>query len=639
MEQQNPFLEQEIDLREYVRVLYERRWVIISITVILCTLSLIRSFMMKPVYQATTRVLIQREAPHVVNIQGVNPTEYREREYYQTQYAILKSRSIAERVSKALGGYVPWNEWDGRKDQSEGKMPANEELARALLGRVDIKPIMNTQIVEIKVKDVDPKLSARIANLWSENYISYVLDTKFDATQYASGYLETKIKEAKQGVENAETRLQEYRKQYNIIATSEERGPTVLDVLLKRRTELAISLSEKLEYYKEKHPEIIGIRSELASVEKKIASEQNEELQAKDTEMKYNMLERETETSRKMYDSLLSRIKETEVTGELRTTNIRIIDKATVPKSPVSPKKKRNLLIALMIGIFGGSGLAFFVESLDQSVKTPEDLKNRVKMPALASIAVPDEDDERGVSPEFITSVKPHSTISEAYRGLRTSIMFTAVEHKRKMLLFTSSGPQEGKTTSAINLAIVMAQSGEKTILLDADLRQPRVEKAFNLDIEHGVTEVLAGKENLDSVIHNTDIQDLDIITCGAIPPNPSELLGSKKMSGLLAQLEERYDRIIIDTPPVLAVTDAVVLSGKVDGTIIVVKAGETNRNAVIKTKEIIESVQSSNLIGAVLNMVETGKTGGHYYYYHYYGKKYGHYGQEKKEQTSASKT
>jgi capsular exopolysaccharide synthesis family protein len=586
--------------------------------------------MMEPIYRATTKILIQREDPRVVDIQNVNPTEYKERDYYQTQYALLKSRSIAERVSTAMGGYVPWNEWSGRKKQEGGAKPSNEDLARSLLGRVEIKPIPNTQIVEICAEDVNPKIATRISNLWAENYISYILDTKFDATQYASGYLETKIKEAKDTVENAEKRLQQYRKQHNIItASNEENSPSVLDGLIKRRTELAISLSEKLEYYKDKHPEIIGIKSEIASVESKIDAEKNKELQTKDTEIEYNILQREVETARKIYDSLLSRIKETEITSELRTTNIRIIDKATVPKSPVRPKKKLSLLIAFMIGIFGGSGLAFFMESLDQSIKTPEDLKNRIKLPALASIAIPDEDDEKNVNPEFITSIKPRSTISEAYRSLRTSIIFTAVEHSRKKLLFTSAGPQEGKTTTAINLAIVMAQSGEKTILLDADLRQPRVEKAFNLDLEHGVTEVLAGREDVDSVIHKTDIPNLDIITCGSIPPNPSELLGSKKMDGLLAQLEERYDRIVIDTPPILAVTDAVVLSGKVDGSILVIRAGETNRNAVLKTKEIIETVQSSNLIGAVLNMVETGKTGGYYYYYHYYGK-YGKYGDKK---------
>jgi capsular exopolysaccharide synthesis family protein len=208
--------------------------------------------------------------------------------------------------------------------------------------------------------------------------------------------------------------------------------------------------------------------------------------------------------------------------------------------------------------------------------------------------------------------------------------MFTAVEHKRKTLVLTSSGPKEGKTTTAVNLAIVMAQTGEKVLLLDADLRKPRVGKVFDIHEKEGLTEVLAGDRTVDEVLHKTDIKNLSAIVCGAIPPNPSELLGSHKMSELLEKLEKKFDRIIIDTAPVLAVTDAVVLSNKVDGTMVVIKAGETNRNAVLKTKEILKSVQASRLIGVVLNMVDTAKTGSHYYY-NYYGKYGDYYGHDEK--------
>ncbi|MCK4852234.1 MAG: polysaccharide biosynthesis tyrosine autokinase [Candidatus Omnitrophica bacterium] len=629
--QQNPFLEQEIDLREYVRVIYGRRWIIISCTLILCTLSLIRSFMMKPVYQASTRILIQKEAPRVVKIDEVSPMDYTGREYYQTQYKILQSRSIAERVYKELGNYQPWDEWSGRKKPKKGKTQTAEDLTAALLKTVKIKPIPNTQLVEINAEDIDPGLAAKIADLWAGNYISYILDTKFNATEYASGWLQGKIEEAKENVEKTESRLQEYRKAHRIIVESIDSTSGMLDQLLEKKADLEISLSENLEYYKEKHPEMIGIRSEIASVERSIEAEKEKELDTKDKEIKYNMLKRDVDTSREMYRALLKRIRETEVTSGLKITNIRVIDKATVPKSPVRPKKKMGLLIALFVGLMGGGGLAFLFEGLDQSVKTPEDIKRHLDLPALAAIAMPKEEEDKDVKPEFMAFKKPHSTISESYRSLRTSIMFTAVEHRRKTLLLTSSGPKEGKTTSAINLAVVMAQTGERTILLDADLRQPRIEKTFGLKTEHGLTEVLAGTEALDTVIRGTDIENLDIITCGTIPPNPSELLGSKKMDELLEQLARKYDRIVIDSPPVLAVTDAVVLSGKVDGTIVVVKAGETNRNAVLKTKEILGSVGASNLIGVILNMVETGKAGGHYYYYHYYGK-YGKYGAKRKK-------
>ncbi|MFH1879153.1 MAG: polysaccharide biosynthesis tyrosine autokinase [Candidatus Omnitrophota bacterium] len=626
-EQYNPFLEKEIDLRRYFSILYEKRWFILTFTVILCTLSLIRSFMVKPVYESSTRIHIQNEAPRVVNMQEVSAEAFTGKEYYQTQYKILKSRTLGERVNKEIGGYKPWNEWSGREGKKKEELLTDSDRVGSLLKKVFIKPIPNTQIVEIAVEDIDPKMAARIANIWAQNYISYVLDTKFDATQYASKWLQEKIKEAKDRVEIAEADLQEYRRKNKIMDTDNRAGSTVLEELLKRKAELEILLSERLEYYKDKHPEIIGIRSELASVENKVENEKEKELKSKDVGIEYNMLKREVDTSRKIYDSLLNRIRETEVTGELKSTNIRIIDTAQVPKKPVRPSKKMSLVIALFFGFAGSSALAFLFASLDQSIKTPDDIKDYIKMPALASIAFPQELDDKNIKPEMLTFYKPRSTVSEAYRSLRTSIMFTAVEHRRKTLLFTSSGPQEGKTTSAINLAIVMAQTGEKTVLVDADLRQPRIEKVFDLGTKRGLTEVLAGNNKLGDVTNKTEIENLDVIACGSIPPNPSELLGSQRMNDLLRQLEDKYDRIIIDTPPVLAVTDAVVLSGKVDGTIVVIKAGETNRNAVSKTKEILESVKSANLIGAVLNMVEVANAGGYYYYYHYYGKygKYGH--------------
>lgn len=639
---QNPFLEQEIDLREYADIVMRRRWMIISFTIILCTLALIYSFLMKPVYEGTTRILMEKEAPKVVNMDEVSTADFSAREYYQTQYKILKSRAVAEKVDKAIGGYKPWDEWKGRlRDKDLDKM-SDEKRIDALLKRVEVKPVPNTQLVEVNVDDIAPETAASLTNVWAESYIAYTLDAKFDAAQYASIWLKEKIVESQQNLEKAVQALREYKKANNITAEEEsdktQTGSDVLQDLLKRKSDLEIEIAEKSEHFKEKHPEIISLRSELASVNKKIDDEKDMKVFGGGKGVRYNVLKSDVETNRQIYDSLLQRMRETQVTGELKTTNIRVVDKATVPEKSVRPKKKLNFLIAFLVGIFGGGGLAFFMESLDQSVKTPEDLKNRLKLPCLATIAIPQEDEDKTVKAEFITHLKPRSTISEAYRGLRTSIMFTAVEHKRKVIMVTSSGPQEGKTTSAINLAIAMAQSGEKTILIDADLRKPRVEEAFGLGSEHGLTDILAGAEKVMSDVHKTEIPNLDIITCGSIPPNPSELLGSKKMEEFLADLEKKYDRIIFDTPPVLAVTDAVVLSGKVDGVVIVVKAGETHKNAILRAKELLESARASNILGAVLNMVEHGKTSGYYYYYRqYYGKKYGKYYGDKSGKKSVS--
>jgi capsular exopolysaccharide synthesis family protein len=630
----NPFLEQEIDLRRYFHVLYSKRWLIISFTVVICTLALLRVFLMRPVYQSTTRILIQHEAPKVVNMQEVAPEMYTGREYYQTQYKILKSRVLAERVNKELGEYEPWNEWSGRdaKRKKDAEPLTPDKRVNALLKRVEVNPIPNTQLVGVSVEDVDPALAAKIANLWAAEYISYILDTKFDASKYASTWLNEKIQEAREKLRKSEVDLQSYRKENRIVIDSEGQERSMFDSLLEKRAELEIELSEKLEYFKEKHPEIIGIRSELASIDNKINAEREKELETGEKEIKYNMLKREVAMNRDIYKSLLDRIGETEVMSELKTTNVRVVDKGITPKLPVKPRKKLSLFIAFFIGIMGGSGLAFLFESLDQSVKSPEDIKNHIKLPVLSSISISEGDKDKECDPEFISEKNPRSTISESYRSLRTSIMFTAVEHKRKTLIFTSAGPREGKTTTAINTAIVMANSGEKVLLIDADLRKPRIGKTFDINEKEGLTELLAEDRTFTEVVHHTGIDNLDVVVCGAIPPNPSELLGSSKMDKLLDELQGKYDRIILDTAPVLPVTDAVVLSCKVDGTVVVIKAGETHRAAILKAKEILTSVSASNLIGVVLNMVDTSKSGSYHYYYYYskYKDYYGH-GQEKR--------
>ncbi len=631
MEQQNPFIEEEINFHEYLDILVRRRWILISFTVILCTLALIRGFLMKPVYEGTTRLLIEKQAPKVVKMDEVTPMDFSAREYYQTQYKVLESRSVAEKVNRALKGYTPWSPWKGYLKGEDLEEMSERKRVGALLKRVKVKPVPNTQLVELSVEDLDPEKAAFITNLWSQSYIEYTLDAKFEATRDASVWLRDKINESRENLREAEKKLQDYRRENNIVleAGHDEKylGPTVLQDLIKRRSELEIEIAEKSEHFREMHPEMIGLRSELATVESKIDSEKDKKVHSGDIGIQHNMLQQDVYTARSIYETLIQRSRETDVTGELDTTNIRVVDRATTPDNPVKPRKMRDLVLAFIIGIMGGGALSFFVEALDQSVKTPEDIKSRVKLPCLGTIAVPSGEEAKSARNELITLDKPRSVISEAYRGLRTSIMFASVEHARKTIIVTSSSPQEGKTTVAINLAIAMAQSGERTVLLDADMRRPRIEGVFDLNAEHGLSDILAGSDTLKTAIHSTEIKNLDIIACGSIPPNPSELLGSKKIEEFLGQLGERYDRVIIDPPPVMAVTDAVVLSGKVDGVILVIKAGHTHKNAILKSKEILESVKNSSILGGVLNMVETGKTGGDYYYYtQYYGKHHGKY-------------
>jgi len=326
------------------------------------------------------------------------------------------------------------------------------------------------------------------------------------------------------------------------------------------------------------------------------------------------------------------------------------VDPAKPPRQPYKPNKMLNLALGLMAGLILGVGLAFFVEHLDSSVKTPDDIDRYIKLPSLGVIpsmasllpssrrrqlAATAGGNGKGVSDlqkvELITYHDTKSLISEAYRNLRTSVLLSSGSGRPpKTLLVTSSQAGEGKTTTAVNIAITLSQTGEKVILLDCDMRNPRVHKVIGLENAQGMSTFLSGNSDLSSLIQQSDIPNLFAVSAGRVPPNPAELLGSQRMKQGLALLDEYFDHIVIDTPPVLSVTDARILSTLVDGVVLVIKGSETPKEAVQRTKRLLLEVHA-HIIGTLLNNVNVRSADYYYYskyYYYGYGKKYG-YGME----------
>jgi capsular exopolysaccharide synthesis family protein len=288
----------------------------------------------------------------------------------------------------------------------------------------------------------------------------------------------------------------------------------------------------------------------------------------------------------------------------------------------VRPKKLLNILLAFLIGLAAGTGGALLLEAMDQSIKSIEDIQKILSVPLLGSVPLPKQD-EKNILPALMTLKHPSSVVTEAYKSLRTNIMFSNPDMRKKAIVVTSAGPREGKTTVATNLATAMAHAGEKTLLVDADFRYPKLHEIFGLSRKNGITEILSGREaDISSYINKTSVTGLDVLLCGAIPPNPSELLGSKSMQLLMEKLCRIYDRIIFDTPPVLAVTDAVILATVADATIFVTMSGQTYRRSAVRAIEMLNSVETK-LLGIVLNAVRPADHGGYYhYYYNYPGKR-----------------
>ena len=741
-------LEEEIDLREYLRVLRKRKWTVAAVFTLIVLTVTIYSLSATPIYQASTRLIIDKENPNVMSIDEVMAVDASGTDYYQTQYKIIESRTVARDVVETLrlqeseefspepaddflsrwkravfGTLNVWTRSLTELFQTQDNRPSkasfkdDARIIDAFLGRVTVEPIRSSRLVDIRFEAKDPVLATRIANTIAKVYIDKNLETKLDAVQDAVAWLHERIEDERRKVEAAEQALLGYKEKHSIItdfssdtervtaqklaqlneqvveaesrrveaetryhqARALEGSPDMLDSvpevlqsglireIKKMEVELFKRLSELSKKYGQKHPRMVAIESELATLEKRKAQEINriisslkneyqvalareqslkqaltrqkqETLNLNQKAIEYNVLKRQAESARQMYELLIKRFKETQLTEDMKTGNIRIVDRAEVPRFPVKPRKKLNIVLAMVVGLLFGVGLAFFFEYLDNTIKVPEDLKRYLNLPFLGPVPVMDRDAQSGaedVPAELVTLHSPKSTASEAYRGIRTSILFSSADEPPQVILVTSSGPQEGKSSTSVNLAIAMAQAGGRILLMDGDMRKPRLHHLFKLSRDRGLSNVLVGESNVKEAIFESGVANLDVIPCGPIPPNPSEILGSRRMEKLLEVLRSSYKRIIIDSPPITAVTDAVVMSKMADGCVLVVRSGDTPREIVQNGLHKLQAM-GAHVLGAVLNGVNMGKEGYSYYQYYYYY--YGDDGKRKRSQQKRKK-
>lgn len=348
-----------------------------------------------------------------------------------------------------------------------------------------------------------------------------------------------------------------------------------------------------------------------------LESGKKEALDLQRLEIAYRIKKRGAMAEGELYDELQKRQKETEITKTLSANNIRIIEPALVPQNPIRPRKRINVMLGALLGLFGGVGLAFLLEYMDTTIKTSEDLERTVPVPFLGIIPSFSADEESKYD-ELFTFRYPKSSVTESCRSIRTNIIFSSAGMTLRRLLVTSAGPQEGKSTAVINLGIIFAQGGKRVLIVDSDLRRPRLHRAFNVARKRGLTNLIMGESTTEEVIVKTEVPGVDLIPCGPIPPNPSELLGSVRMREISEELAERYDLVLFDSPPVVAVTDSVVMSKIVDGVVLIAKAGKTTREILTKAVRQLADVET-HVLGSVLNDFNIRGAGYRYYYYYYH--------------------
>jgi capsular exopolysaccharide synthesis family protein len=349
-------------------------------------------------------------------------------------------------------------------------------------------------------------------------------------------------------------------------------------------------------------------------------------------QVEYNVLAERKKDSDGVYDQVRTRFTEISLSAQVEMNNVRVHEMAVVPGQPIRPDLRLNMAIGLLAGILLGLGLAFLVEQLDTTVKERDEVESRTGAPCLGLVpSIPGPKKRRSrrkdqtlADRDFYVLQNPKSVVTEALNTIRTNLTYILPDRKIRTVLVTSGSPWEGKSTVVIALGITQARFGSRTLLIDADMRRPRLHRAFGLTAETGLSSLLVGDGNIETAIQKTDIPNLDVLPCGPVPPNPSELLKADRVQSLLAELGKHYDTIILDSPPVIPVSDPRILGGMVDGVVLVVKLGHTRVDTLVQVRRELAAV-GAPLLGTVLNDLDIKRPG---YYGYQYG--YGHYGRYK---------
>jgi polysaccharide biosynthesis transport protein len=535
---------------------------------------------------------------------------------------------------------------------------------------------LSSELEELRMK-VEKAEDARIA-YQRANQI-WQIDEKQDITT-------EKLNDLSKAVTDAQTKLAEKEALYrmavsgNVDALPEAQGNIVVEDLLKKKSDLDEQYAEASNQYGPNYPKVQRLAAQQKQVEEDLAKARNtmvetvqqeyntakshveilqgsldkQKIEANDLAEKlvqYHILQHDAESYKQLYDGLQQKLKEATITAGLHSTNIRVVDPALAPSGPSRPQKARNILLAFLVGLVGGVGLAIFREYLDNTVKSPDDIEVLTGLPSLAVVpALPGLNGHQsrlsrlskeaitqatasgsGPRVELLSYIQPKSQISEAFRALRTSLLLSQADHPPQVILVTSALPREGKTTAAVNLAVTLAQLGDRTLLMDSDLRKPGIRRALNLTggKEAGLSSYLAGVSTLDEVTFpHPAINNLSALTTGPVPPSPADLLSSHRMREAITELRRRFKFVVIDSPPVMAATDAVILSALTDGVLLVVRSGETPKEAFTRTRDLLAAVKC-RLLGVVLNAVDSSAPD-YYYSYRYYPYAYGYgYGED----------
>lgn len=551
---------EDFHLTYYLDVLLRRRWIVAAATVVVFVATAAITYTTKPIYQASALLIIEKERGG--STQSSTMVENSNEDYYQTQYRLLQSRSLMEKVYSDL------------------KLAENIEFSQPrgiakLQDAISIAPVLRSRLVNVRAVSHDPQLAAGVANRLSEVFVEHNLANQL--------FISKDVLQALQ--------MKEGHNAYDTLPAVVNNP--LIQTLKGDYARLQSSYAELSQRYTEKFPAVVAVKSNMNSLSGQIRAE-----------------------TERVVASLKS-----ELSGQMKGNNVRIVDTALAPESPIKPKKTVSLALGLLGGLTLGLLVAFVVETLDQSVRSQEDIEVKIGQPFLGVVPQTQVQDGKIIEP---LTAKTLSLTSEAFRNLRTMVDFAGVGGKAKALLVTSSVQGEGKTYVASNLAVTFAQLGESVLLIDGDMRRPNVHRAFHISAEKGLSDFLVSgrrAEEAADLTQASEVPGLWLLSCGPRPPNPSELLNTPRLGALIAWAREHYDRVVVDCTPMFPINDTLLWGRHIGSAVFVVRYGATHV-PVIKTA--CQKLQTANvkLLGMAVNATRTGGlsySSYGYYYQQYY--------------------
>lgn len=689
-----------IDLRHYWHMLLERRWLAITAFLSVLLLAAVYIARAVPIYESTVRLQINRESENVLNIKDVFSFEGREQDYLQTQYKNLQNRTLIQAVAKKLN-LAGDPRYATERDMIAAILKDIQIVPIRLSRLVEIKaqhpnPKMAQsmaselaqQFLDANIQQKNKSTKDAFDFLRQEAALqkSNLTRAENDLVKYKTNYNEVSLDDSENVARQALLAAQTDYDRIHSLAMQSAKTVEEIDKRLagggkvddlpevetnltiqKLKQEIALQEAELaglLKRYRDKWPQVIQARNRISSLNDSLNREteqivnsirfeaitfkakddalfanlqekKSEQMQLNQLRIQYQGLKRDLTDSEHLYTTVQNRMKETELTSKILSNNILIADPATEPLRPVKPRKLLTMCLALFGGLGFAIGLAFFVSYLDDSIKSQDDVESYLQLPFLGYI--PNIKTNSIVERDLQAHLHPQSNAAEGFRTLRATVALNHNASKFKVLSVTSTIPSEGKSLVASNFAIVTAQTGLKTLLVDADLRRPSVHKAYQLHSPVGLSSYLMKEvTNLDQIVHSTEVPNLDVVCCGAVPASPSELIGSKRMAEFLEDMRNRYDRVFLDCPPISAVSDPLILSAIADGIIFVTKFNKIRREHARKSIQRFHAA-GIHVVGAVLNDIDFEGKDSYYYSHYYYQNRY--YSSHYKSNGDAPKT